>query len=256
VSYSGKTPTFCVFPVFSVAVMEKCCDACGDGEYYFRSVFRRYKVTVFQRHRLLLTGSRQDIRLVSYSGKTPTFCVFPVFSVAVMEKCCDACGDGEYYFGSGFRRCRVAVFQRHRLPLTGSRFDIRLVSYSGRTPTFCVFPVFSVAVMEKCCDACGDGEYYFRSGFSALQGDNVSEASTAVDRKSTGHTVGELSEKTPTFCVFPVFSVAVMEKCCDACGDGEYYFGRVLWRLQVDGVSEATTAVDRQSTGHTLVELH
>jgi hypothetical protein len=54
------------------------------------------------------------------------------------------------------------------------------------------FCVFSVAVMEKCCDACGDGEYYFQSGFAALQGDGVSEASSAVDRKSTGHTVGEL----------------------------------------------------------------
>jgi hypothetical protein len=84
------------------------------------------------------------------------------------------------------------VFQKHRLLLNGSRRDIRWVSYSGRTPTFCVFPVFSVWVMEKCCDACGDGEYYFRSGFPALQGDGVSEASTAVDRKSTGHTVGEL----------------------------------------------------------------
>jgi hypothetical protein len=49
-----------------------------------------------------------------------------------------------------------------------------------------------MAVMEKCCDACGDGEYYFQSGFPALQGDGVSEASTAVDRKSKGHTVGEL----------------------------------------------------------------
>jgi hypothetical protein len=91
-----------------------------------------------------------------------------------------------------FRRYKVTVFQRHRLLLTGSRRDIRLVSYSGKTPTFCVFPVFGVAVMEKCCDACGDGEYYFRSSFSALQGGGVSEASTAVDRKSTGHTVGEL----------------------------------------------------------------
>jgi hypothetical protein len=52
------------------------------------------------------------------------------------------------------------------------------------------FLVISVAVMEKCCDACGDGEYYFRSSFPALQGDGVSDASTAVDRKSTGHTVG------------------------------------------------------------------
>jgi hypothetical protein len=27
------------FAVFSVAVMEKCCDACRDREYYLRSVF-------------------------------------------------------------------------------------------------------------------------------------------------------------------------------------------------------------------------
>jgi hypothetical protein len=46
--------------------------------------------------------------------------------------------------------------------------------------------------MEKCCHACGDGEYYFRSGFSALQSDGVSEASSAVNRRSEGHTVGEL----------------------------------------------------------------
>jgi hypothetical protein len=76
-----------------------------------------------------------------------------------------------------------------------------LASYSGKTPTLrcvtvegrrtlCVFPVFSVAVMEKCCDACGDGEYYFRSGFSTLQGDDVSEASTAVEGKSMRYTVG------------------------------------------------------------------
>jgi hypothetical protein len=48
-------PTFYGFPVFSVAVMEKCCDACGDGEYYFRSVFPASEVPEFQRHRLLLT---------------------------------------------------------------------------------------------------------------------------------------------------------------------------------------------------------
>jgi hypothetical protein len=48
------------------------------------------------------------------------------------------------------------------VPLIGSRRVIRLVSYSKRTPTFSVFPVFSVAVMEKCCDAYGDMEYCFR----------------------------------------------------------------------------------------------
>jgi hypothetical protein len=78
------------------------------------------------------------------------------------------------------------------MPLTGSRWDIRLVSNGGKTPTFCVFPVFSVAVILKCCDACGDEECYFRSGFLSLQGDGVSVASTDVNEKSIGHTVGEL----------------------------------------------------------------
>jgi hypothetical protein len=50
-----------------------------------------------------------------------------------------------------------------------------------------------VAFMEKCCDACGYGEYYFRSGISASEGTGVSEASTAVDRISMGHTVDDLS---------------------------------------------------------------
>jgi hypothetical protein len=48
-----------------------------------------------------------------------------------------------------------------------------------------------VAVMEKCCDGCGDWEYYFRSRFSALEGVGVSEASVAVDRKSMGFTVAD-----------------------------------------------------------------
>jgi hypothetical protein len=40
-------------------------------------------------------------------------------------------------------------------------------------PTFCVFSVLSVAVMEKCCDACGEMEYYLRSGFSVSSGAGV-----------------------------------------------------------------------------------
>jgi hypothetical protein len=84
------------------------------------------------------------------------------------------------------------VFLWHRLALTRSRRNVRLVSYSGMTPTFCVNPVFSVEVVLKCCDACGDGEYFFQSGFLALQGDVVSAASINVNEKSMEHTVGEL----------------------------------------------------------------
>jgi hypothetical protein len=80
------------------------------------------------------------------------------------------------------------------MPCTRSRREIRLVSYRGKTPTFCVFPVFGVhmAVIEKCCDACCDVEYYFRSSFPASHGDGVSGACAVYDRKSTGHTLGEL----------------------------------------------------------------
>jgi hypothetical protein len=56
-----------------------------------------------------------------------------------------------------------------------------------------VSPVISVAVIEKFCDACGDGENYFRSGFSALADVSVLTESFVVDLKSMGHTVAERS---------------------------------------------------------------
>jgi hypothetical protein len=127
---------------FTWRIWKRVVSLAVTGNTISSRVFRRYKVTVFQRHRLLLTVSRQDIRLVSYSGKTPTFCVFPVFGVAVLEKCCDASGVGEYYFGSGISSLQSGRVSRHRLPLTPSRWDIRWVSCSGKTPTFCLFPVF------------------------------------------------------------------------------------------------------------------
>jgi hypothetical protein len=64
------------------------------------------------------------------------------------------------------------------------------VSGGGKTSTFCVFSVFGVAVMETCCDACGDEEYYFKSGCLPPESCGVSVPSNAVGRKSMGHTVG------------------------------------------------------------------
>jgi hypothetical protein len=64
----------------------------------------------------------------------------------------------------------VPEFERHRLPLTGSRWDIRWLIGRRTKPTFRVFSVLNVAVMEKCCDVCCHGEYYFRSGYSASLG--------------------------------------------------------------------------------------
>jgi hypothetical protein len=125
-------------------------------------VFRRHSVRVLQRHRLLLTGCRWDIRWMIGRRTKPNFYGFPVLRMAVMEKRCDACGYGKYYFRSLFRCESVPQFKGHRLSLTGSRWDIRLMICRRTKPTFYGFPVFSVAVMEKCCDACCYGEYYFR----------------------------------------------------------------------------------------------
>jgi hypothetical protein len=88
-----------------------------------------------------------------------------------MEKCCDACGDGEYYFRSGIPALQtVTVFQRHRLPLTRCRWDIRLGELYWQDADFLCISCICAAVMEKCCDACGDGEYYFWSGYSGVTG--------------------------------------------------------------------------------------
>jgi hypothetical protein len=98
-------------------------------------VVRGRRSLLSQVHRLPLTGSRWDIRWLSGRGRTPTLCLFRVFSVAVMEKCCDARGDGEYYLLSG---C-LASYNANtlRLVLIGSRWDIRWLSGRGETPTLC-----------------------------------------------------------------------------------------------------------------------
>jgi hypothetical protein len=130
---------------------------------------------------------------------------------------------GHRFSGRDLRRRSIPAFQGHRLPLTASRWDIRLLIGRRTKPTFSVFPVFSVAVTEKCCDACGDGEYYFLSGFPAGKGAGVSEALTALTAcRWDIHLLIALRTK-PTFWVFRVFSVAVEEKCCDVYGDGDYH---------------------------------
>jgi hypothetical protein len=91
------------------------------------------------------------------------------------------------------------VFQGHRLPLTVSRWDIRWLIGRRTKPTFCVFSIFGAAVKEKCCDACGDRKYYFRSGYMATENAINSEASAAVDRKSMEHTMGDRSSNEPDF---------------------------------------------------------
>jgi hypothetical protein len=188
--------------------------------------------------------------------------------------------------GRVYRRQRVQKYQGHRLLMTGSRCLIQRLINRRTKPIVCVFPVFSVAVMEWGCDACRDGEYYLRSVFWVSKGAGVSWASTAINRKSMRHTMADRSSNEadflcillylpwrfwkevvtlavtgntisgrifpfqrvpefhwyrlllsgsrcyiqwqtdrrtkPLFCVFPVISAAVLERGCDACRDWEY----------------------------------
>jgi hypothetical protein len=61
--------------------------------------------------------------------------------------------------GQVSRPQQMLALRKRRLPLTGSRCDLRWFSGRARTMTSCVFPVFSVAVMGKCCDECAYGDY-------------------------------------------------------------------------------------------------
>jgi hypothetical protein len=61
-----------------------------------------------------------------------------------------------------------------------------------------------MAVMRECCDACSDGDYYLRSGFSASEGAGVPVASIAVYRKSMGHTVADRSSNEADSVYFSV----------------------------------------------------
>jgi hypothetical protein len=101
-----------------------------------------------------------------------------------------------------FRSQSVPVFQWHRLLFTRSRWDIRWLSGRGKTPTFCVFPVFSAAVMEKCCDAYGDfavGILFPVGLFGVRLFQCYQWHRMLVNRKSVGHTVGERSWKDADF---------------------------------------------------------
>jgi hypothetical protein len=82
------------------------------------------------------------------------------------------------------------VFQRHQWLLTEIDEIFRWSVTVERRLTLCVIPIFRVAVTEKCCDACCEGEYYFRSKVSTIRGNGVSEASTAFNRKLTVPAVG------------------------------------------------------------------
>jgi hypothetical protein len=85
-------------------------------------VVRRQRVPVFEEHRLLSTASRWDTRQVSCRGKTS---IFVYLAWRLRQSVLRLAFGGNSIFGRVVRRQMVPVFEGHRLPLTGSRWDIR-----------------------------------------------------------------------------------------------------------------------------------
>jgi hypothetical protein len=128
------------------------------------SLFQR--VPEFERHRSTVDRKSMGHTMVDRSSNEADFlCISLYLAWRLWKGVVTLAVTKNTISGRVFRPQRVPEFHWHRLPLTGSRWDIRWLIGRRTKPTFCVFPVFSVAVMEKCCDACRDGEYYFRSSF-------------------------------------------------------------------------------------------
>jgi hypothetical protein len=154
-------PTFCVFAVFSVAVMQKCCDACFHGDYCFWSGFSAPEAASVSVASIVVDRKSMGHTVADRSSNEADFlCILLYLAWRLWKSVVTLAVTGNTISGWVFFFQRVPEFERHRIPLTGSRWDIRWLIGRRTKPTFCVFPVFSVAVMEKCCDACRDGEYY------------------------------------------------------------------------------------------------
>jgi hypothetical protein len=92
------------------------------GNSISRRVVRRQRVRVFEGHRLPSTGSRRDIRQVSCRGIT---CLFVCLAWRLWQSVLRILVRGNSTSRRVVRRQRVPVFEKHRLPLTGSRWDMR-----------------------------------------------------------------------------------------------------------------------------------
>jgi hypothetical protein len=85
-------------------------------------VVRRQRVPVFEEHRLPSTASRRNIRQVSCRGIT---CIFVYSAWRLWQSVLRLLVEGNSVSRRVFRRQRVPVFEKHQMPSTGSRWDMR-----------------------------------------------------------------------------------------------------------------------------------
>jgi hypothetical protein len=148
------------FGVFCVAVMQNCCDACFHAHYFFRSGFSTSEAAGVSVSSTVVDSKSMGQTVADRSSNEADFlCILLYLARRLWKRVVTVAVKGSTISGWVFRRQGVLEFERHRLPLTGSRWDKRWLIGRRTKPTFCEFPVFSVAVMQKCCDACFHGDY-------------------------------------------------------------------------------------------------
>jgi hypothetical protein len=107
-------------------------------------VFRRQRVPVFQGASTAVDRKSMRLRVADRSSNEADFlCISINLAWRLWESVVTLAVTENTISGLVFRRQRVPVFQGHRLPLTGSRWDIRWLIGRRTKPTLCVFSVFS-----------------------------------------------------------------------------------------------------------------
>jgi hypothetical protein len=151
--------------------MGRCCDACFHGDYYFQS-----DISVSEGAGVSWASTAVDVKsmrrtMADRSSNETDFQCILLYSAWRLWNCVvTLVVTGNTISGQFFLLQRVPEFYWHRLLLTGSRCYKQWLIDRRTKPIFCVFPVFSVANMGRCCDASRDWEYSFRSAFLASEG--------------------------------------------------------------------------------------
>jgi hypothetical protein len=110
-----KSTDFCEF---SVAMWKRVLRLAVRGNSICGRFDRRQRVPVFEKHRLLSTGSRWAQRWVSCRGITT---IFVSLALRLWQSVLRLLVRENSISDRVVRRQRVPVFEEHRLPSTGSR---------------------------------------------------------------------------------------------------------------------------------------
>jgi hypothetical protein len=128
VSCRGKTP---IFVYLAWRLWQSVLRLLVRGNSISGRFVRRQRVPVFEKHRLPSTASRRNIRQVGCRGIT---CFFVYLAWRLWQSVLRLAVGGNSISRRVVQRQRVPVFEKHRLPSTGSRWDKRQVSCCEETP--------------------------------------------------------------------------------------------------------------------------